>query len=41
MRGNDIDYNPLFYSFVILTFTDSTYSSAKLYMKQEKLSKEV
>jgi len=41
MRGNDIDYNPLFYSFVILTFKDSKYSHGRLYIKKEKLSKEV
>ena len=38
MRGDDIDYNPLFYSFLILNFAEK---KGTLYMKKEKFSKEI
>ena len=41
MRGNDIPYNPYFYSYVLLNFKDGKFNGGTLYMKKEKFSKEV
>ena len=41
MRGNDIDYNPLFYSFIVVAVKDKAYSNGTLYIRKEKVSETI
>jgi Xaa-Pro aminopeptidase len=41
MRGNDIPYNPYFYSYLILNFEEDKYTDGVLFINNQKVTEEV
>ena len=41
MRGNDIDYNPYFYSYMLLHYESGKFQGGTLFMRNEKISEEI